>query len=517
MVPRRRTWASKLTALALLSSLALAGCRTGSADLQRWANTQQGPRKLVSVLTHPKYAAPLRVEAALTLIGMKARGGRRVGIDQALDALKTVPPDERDLLLTGLVPGLVSALDGAPPGGGENDPSLPFKDAAFALISSVEGEPATVKSEPQRQLIKDALVRWALADFGPRLEAQGQKVSMQQMLRELGSTSVVGLPQLIVANNSLNARIAQLIAELGDVPTKVNASARLVEVARYIASPDWLQSRRAQVEEANRVSGLKPDEASLKAQLNQFQEEELFRLFDSMRQVGQTPGIDYLLQFAGDSTHPEKQRAGALAALERNISADSPTQIPAILRIVAADDAPDLVRAIGFRRLGELPRDKVAASLYGLFQANDWHVRWGAASLLLEISTTDQLPEFFENLNKVEHQSLTEPLSYGRTLYVMKGTRTPAEIADSYSSSSTEVPTLLVALGYYYAFGTPESLTKLKGFEKDRRKLPTCAENAKDCEWVCGEHQLKTVGDVLQYCVSPAVAERQAHPPQPQN
>jgi hypothetical protein len=493
--------------------LVAAGCRTSSEDIQRWGNTQQGPRKLVSVLTHPKYPASLRVEAAITLIGMKPRNGRTVGIEQAMEALTVVPDDEREQLLSTLVPGIISALDRAPAGQGDRDASLPFKDAAYYLIAP--GEVPIVKTEAQRQALKDALVRWAMTDFAGRLDAQGQKVSMQQMLRDLGPTSVVGLPELLAPNNTNNGRIVQLVAELGEPPTKTQASQKLVAVAAFVTAPEWLGARRAQVQEANKISGLVVEEERLKVQLALFQEEELFRLFESMRQLKQRPATEYLLQFAANPANAEKQRAGALAALEHTLSPENAADKAAVLNLIAAAGTPDLVRATAFRRLAEFPRDKIAADLYGLFQSNEWSVRWGAACLLLEMSTTEQLPEFMDHLNKVEHQSLTEPLSYGRMLSGMKGERKPADLADSYSSSSTDVPALLTALGYYYVFGTPDDLTKLSRLGKDRRKVPGCAENAKDCEWTCGDQAVKTVGDMLQHCVKPAILSRQAPAPTP--
>ncbi len=51
------------------------GCRTSDDDVHRWANSAQGPRKLVAVLTHDKYPIDLRIEAAETLVSMKPRGG----------------------------------------------------------------------------------------------------------------------------------------------------------------------------------------------------------------------------------------------------------------------------------------------------------------------------------------------------------------------------------------------------------------------------------------------------------
>src|SRR5690348_4690332 len=93
-------------ALAVACAFVAVGCRTTTDDIHRWADTQQGPRKLVAVLTHDKYPIEVRVEAALTLVRMKPRGGRRVGImgtdDQPglVDALASMPPAERAKIVT---------------------------------------------------------------------------------------------------------------------------------------------------------------------------------------------------------------------------------------------------------------------------------------------------------------------------------------------------------------------------------------------------------------------------------
>src|SRR4029077_9562563 len=71
-----------LPTFVLLGALAAtsAGCRTDTANIQAWGSKSQGPKKLVAVLTHEKYSTDLRIEAALMLISMKPRGGRRIGI-----------------------------------------------------------------------------------------------------------------------------------------------------------------------------------------------------------------------------------------------------------------------------------------------------------------------------------------------------------------------------------------------------------------------------------------------------
>src|SRR3954468_17114247 len=117
------------------------GCRTSEDDVHRWSNTAQGPRKLVAVLTHDKYPMDLRIEAAETLVSMKPRGGRRIGIqgtdDQQglVDALAQMPPAQRATLISKLVPKLQAEMAKPPPAQvpgqpAKGDPSVPYKDAA---------------------------------------------------------------------------------------------------------------------------------------------------------------------------------------------------------------------------------------------------------------------------------------------------------------------------------------------------------------------------------------------------
>src|SRR3954469_15646496 len=105
------------------------GCRTSEEDVHRWANTAQGPRKLVAVLTHDKYPIDLRIDAAETLVSMKPRGGRRIGIqgtDEQLglvDALAQMPPAPRTVLVSRLVPKLQAEMAKAPPAAQPGQPT----------------------------------------------------------------------------------------------------------------------------------------------------------------------------------------------------------------------------------------------------------------------------------------------------------------------------------------------------------------------------------------------------------
>ena len=57
--------------------------------------------------------------------------------------------------------------------------------------------------------------------------------------------------------------------------------------------------------------------------------------------------------------------------------------------------------------------------LYELFKDPNWKVRQVAAQLVLKMSDTPQLPEFFSKLGQAENMAITEPLRYGALLATM--------------------------------------------------------------------------------------------------
>ncbi len=97
------------------SSLAGSGCRVAEDDVHRWESTAHGPEKLRAVLIYDKYDTALRVEAAMSLIRMKPRAGRRVGIGLLVDSLTSISPETRQVLIASLVPGIITELKKPPP------------------------------------------------------------------------------------------------------------------------------------------------------------------------------------------------------------------------------------------------------------------------------------------------------------------------------------------------------------------------------------------------------------------
>jgi len=519
-------------------------CRTSPSDVQRWGTTKQGPRKLVAVLTHDKYLLDLRVEAAKTLIEMKPRNGRRVGIvgedgnpenRGLIQALASLTRPERSAIVGRLVPLVVAELRRpVPTGPGEqpvpSDPSIPYKDTAFALLAR-EGT-QLVEDAAHRVALEQALADWCAADFARRVDDPSQLFGVEQVLKSLKAEGARRLPPLLVPDGKKMDLVASLIADLGDEKTKLDASRRLVRVAADVAEPAWKARKAPLVRSINEASRLKPTREQFEAQLDQYQEEELLRVFGSMKRVAGAPTVEYLLAFATDRRRPEKRRAAALAALEGNIvkcaaaDCDQRTldQIDAVLAIARSDDAPDSVRDQALRRVGEMPRKLVVDRLYSLFGEKRWKIRWMAADLVLSMSDADQFGEVLANLRGATKElAIAEPLQYGYRLGTLKGTASPGSVAAAHLTADQPVFSRVTALGYYFHYGTPSDLPLLAGLEADTTKLPKapdCGGNDHGCAWECevveGDarviKEVATIGQFVKFCVEPAVATRSTTP-----
>jgi len=163
----------------IVAALTAGACRTSNEDIERWATRSQGPKKLVAVLVHDKYPLELRVEAALTLIGIKPRNGRRVGIQGSdehigfVAALAQLSPAARAAIVEALVPRLEAEMRKPFPKSAAGqpaacDPSAPYKDAAFALLTHDGG--ALVADPELRARLRSALATWSTTNFAERIE-----------------------------------------------------------------------------------------------------------------------------------------------------------------------------------------------------------------------------------------------------------------------------------------------------------------------------------------------------------
>jgi len=522
--PRQLPNLVNVVVLALGSVIAggsLVSCRVSDSDVKRWGSTEHGPDKLVAVLTHDKYDWPLRVASAMELLEMKPRSGRRIGIPRMVDSLATLAPDERKKVIEGMVPSIVGQmkqpLPATPPGQPPPvDPSYAYKDAAIAMLTYDKA--VLVADDAARKQLTDALIDWSQHDFDHRLTNSTQMFGYEQMMRAIGAPAVKPLPALITPDSTNFDRIASLVSELGDQPTKEATAAKLVELAKYTGSQVWIDKTKSLVEEAKKASKITATPAQLQAQLAQTQEEALNRVFAAIKKIGTRPAVDYCLSIAIDKAQPEKRRQAALAALEGRLDRNNPSDVDKALAIAGGEDTPDSVRDLAFQRVGEMPRDLVVARLYPMFSAKKWKSRWVAASIVLRMSSTDQLGEFMSKLppGPALGFAITEPLSYGGLIEKMsvKGPKPRDAVMPFLREGS--LAARLTALGYFYSVGTKADMAVVTPFEADKTAVPKTDDP--EAKWQCevpkadGKENevkdIKDVGDFVKFCVAPAMKGR---------
>ena len=524
------------------------------------------------MLVHDKYDVSLRVEAALSLIRMKPRSGRRPGFNQIdpesdleacrrtfVDALGSVSTETRQAIVGGLVPQIIAELQKPPPVAQAGqpsppDPSFPYKDAAYAMLTFERVQ--IVSDEALRQNLRSALIEWGTADFEHRLDNRTQLFGMEQLLRHLGPPSVVGLPKLMTKESRRLDQMAGLVAELGDPRTKEAASAALVGIAKYIASDEWMKVKKPELEAANAASKLQPTPDQFQMQLTTYQGEELMRAFGSIKKVGGRPAVDFCLEFAGNKgpdlgkrpeaadakadkeakekaataqalwdlkkEQIEKRRQAALAALEGRLDRNNPDDIKRILEI-AKSDAPDSVLDLAFRRISEMPREVVVEKLYELFKGDKWKIRRIAAATVLKMSTVKHIDEFMSKLPADgKNFAMGEAITYGALFGDLKEGDLREALKKHLSSGPAVART--TAASYYLTLGNKTQIDDLKGLDADSTSAPTC-DIEPDCRWVCEvpkegakdpkERELKdikTVGEYVKHCVTPAMLERSPEP-----
>ncbi len=521
---RLRSFAGKVAIWAAVAGTALgaSGCRVNEDDVHRWESTAHGPDKLRAVLLHDKYDNALRVEAALSLIRMKPRAGRRIGIQIMVDTLASVPPETRQAIVQALVPQIIAELKKPPPAaqagqGAPPDGSFPYKDAAYAMLTQ---DRTIIADEALKQNLKQALVEWAMADFEHRLDNRTQAFGMEQLLRFIGAPAVVGLPKLMTRDSKRLDQMASLVAELGDQKTRDAASQSLVNIAQFVLSDEWKKIKAPELEAANKASKLEPTPQQFQLQLGTYQDEELFRVFGAMKKVGGRPAVDFSLDFAAKKEQSEKRRQAALAALEGRLDRNNPHDIKRIIA-VAQSEAPDGVLDLAFRRIGETPRDQVVEKLYDQFKTDKWKVRRAAAATILKMSTVKNIDEFMSRLPEGRDEkgfAMSEALAYGDLMGDLKEGK-PFDVLKKYFEHGSGAQRAS-ALSWYYKYGTSADVRAVEAYEGEKTHVPQC--EADDCKWACDVQKegskeyetkdIKTVGEFVKLCIEPKLRDTKPEP-----
>ncbi len=526
----RRLSAVALGACVWTSSTTSIGCAVSESDAHRWETTENGPEKLYAIVAHDKYSWPLREEAALSLIRMRPRNGKRVGLEYLIigydtpqgrtpGALAVLGEEARRRVVDGISPKLVDAMQQPPPPRPvegavvQPDPSIPYKDAAFALLSH---EPPLASNEGTKASLIAALTQWVQADFEARIDNSAQQFGVEQIMRFIGASSVKTLPSVISESSTKVDRACALVADIGDDDTKRRASEALVALNKRIAASEWIEKQRALVVEANQKAKISATPQQVSEQLKQYQDQELEKVFTNMKRVGGRPTVEYCLSYARDKSNSEKSRTDALAALENRIDKTAPGDVNVILDILTDDANPDKVRAVAMARLGELPREMILPKLYALFDKK-WQVRLDAARMILKTITIKDVPDFMQHLpsNDKTKMALSEPISYGSLIVAMdpQGTLKPRDVLGRFLQSGT-LGARLTAAGSYYGVKKSEA-GALAALEEDRSALPKC-DPADQCGWQCDvpkssgsqEKETKTVttvGEFIRWCIQPSL------------
>ena len=531
---KKTRWSRGVAITLSVGALAMSAsaCRVNGSDVRRWETTQHGPYKLVAVITHEKYPVELRTEAALSLIRMPARGGVRQGLKFLVDkykdesgaerdgALLQLPEDARRQLVDRLVPLLIEQLKAAPPvrasdGRLPADPSVPFKDASFALFVH---EPSLVSNDKTRADLRAALVAWAQTSFEDRVENATQQFGLEQMMRSLGAESVKKLPSLVNENTSRIDRIATLVKDIGDGAAKLEMSKALVALGDRYSSKEWLDAQTKVVKEYNGKNNVKADDSQVAAQVDKIQERRLTEeLFPAMKKIGGRPAVEWLVKYSGDTGKPGERRKLSLAALEGNLDKSSKDEFEHMFAIAKSNDAPDAVRDGAFRRMAEFPKELFVPKLYSLAEPPKWKVRWVAFETVLSTMTLKQVGEFMGHLPKgpTVKMGMTEPLSYAAVIRdKMEGDAKAKQDVLTPFLGGKELGPKLVALSYFWG-GKKADARLVQPFAEESALLPKC-EKDDECSWQCDvpkagnpketePKDLKTVGDFVKLCLIPTM------------
>jgi hypothetical protein len=514
--------AAALAALMAALGVTTGGCAVSESDVHRWETTEGGPEKLYAIVTHDKYGWAMREDAALSLIHMRPRNGKRVGLEYLVlgydtplgkvpGALSVLTDDARKRVVDDIAPKLVEMMQQPPPtkpadgSPTQPDPSIPYKDAAFGLLSH---EPPLASDDATKASLTAALTQWVQTDFESRVDNSSQQFGVEQIMRFLGAPSVKTLPATISEASTKNDKACQLIADIGDDDTKKRAGEALVTLAKLIDSPAWNDKQRALVNESNAKTHVTPTAQQITDQLKLYQEQELEKVFVNMKRVGGRPVVDYCLAYAKDKGKSEKMRTDALAAVQDRMDKNVPSDFQTVFDIIRDGANPDSVRGVAMARLGELPKDMIVTKLYTLFEDKKWQVRLDAAKLVIKVISTKDVPDFMRHLppDAKTKMGLNEPLVYGLNIMAMdpKGGPKPRDVLNQFLSSS-DLGAKLTAAGSYYQAKKADAAAVLP-LQTDTAKLPKC-DPADNCGWECTVNKEPkvptTVGEFVKWCIVP--------------
>lgn len=380
--------------LLFLASLGSTGCRVTDSDVETWKGTVKGPAKMEAVMLADKYDLELRTRAALALVEMQRTDVDGTG--KLLEALQKLDPAMREKMLAGLVPGLTKQMnEGKVEPGQEAPPAqIRAKDAAFALISQAGPSAET------RKALTAAIMAWYVTDFDGRSLAGAY--SAEQVVRALGASAAGSLVDALNARSPQQAliKLAELIAQVGDVETKKRAAHKLVEIEVEMNGAPFVEWLKGQITtQLAATPGTKIDPARIQktAELNRdkFIEDGAI---PAMRHLADQPELANRLIAIAKDPNPAlaNRRTRALQALQGKTREE---HLDALLAIALDPNAPPQVRDYAFDRVGDTRSARAIPALWTLVQdPKDQRLRWRAGELVLALGGNNVLAEFISKL-----------------------------------------------------------------------------------------------------------------------
>jgi hypothetical protein len=242
-------------------------------------------------------------------------------------------------------------------------------------------------------------VKWYTDDFNGR--SLSGNFSAEQVVRGLGSSAARSLVDALSAKLPQQAliKLAELIGQLGDAPSRSRAGQRLVQIEREMEGGPFLDWLKDQIKEQMKTAGTaNPDPARVTkaAELNR---ENFINngALPAMKYLADQPEVaTRLLEIASHKDAKlTDRRTRALQALEGKLSAEHLDQV---LALALDASNPVAVRDYAFDRVGDIRSPKALASMWPLLQNDDPRLRWRAGELVLAIGGPGVLTEFFAKL-----------------------------------------------------------------------------------------------------------------------
>ncbi|MEQ9321552.1 MAG: hypothetical protein RIF41_20470, partial [Polyangiaceae bacterium] len=129
-------------------------------------------------------------------------------------------------------------------------------------------------------------------------------------------------------------------------------------------------------------------------------------------------------------------------------------QIAKLIELASDKKAPPEVVDQAFRRIRELPREKVIGKLYDFFDGEDWKIRRLAGATILQMSKVEHVDEFLGKLEAkaTKNFNLPEAITYGAYLAGLKG-GDPLKALEPHMTKGGS-RSRLTAISYLYEKGT---------------------------------------------------------------